>query len=294
VPPAPIPAGVVDVLIDAVLAGAARVLDVRRSGQLHTHFKDAAELVTEADRQSDAAMLDVLRTRATAIDSAISFRLEESGATGTPGPKRIGADPLDGTSHFAAGGHLYSVQAYYGDEGVPLAAVILQPVVFLPLAESPQCLGRLVWATRGGGAFVQRTTYAGSGFTRGEARRIVRRPDTGRRTLVACVPVTTKMTAAERAMALRVHDSGLVGATTAAGNAGGNVLMIVFGGQDVYANFGAGEELDLAPPQVIAEEIGLTVWTTTRRPPVWTTRKQPFIVAPDAATAERFLHAAGL
>jgi 3'-phosphoadenosine 5'-phosphosulfate (PAPS) 3'-phosphatase len=108
------------------------------------------------------------------------------------------------------------------------------------------------------------------------------------------VPVTTKMTAAERALALRVHDSGLVGATTAAGNAGGNVLMIVFGGQDVYANFGAGEELDLAPPQVIAEEAGLTVWTTTRRPPVWTTRKQPFIVAPDPATAERFLHAAGL
>jgi 3'-phosphoadenosine 5'-phosphosulfate (PAPS) 3'-phosphatase len=71
-------------------------------------------------------------------------------------------------------------------------------------------------------------------------------------------------------------------------------MMIVFGGQDVYANFGAGEELDLAPPQVIAEEAGLTVWGFDRRPPVWHVRKQPFVVARSPEMAERFLSAAGL
>jgi 3'-phosphoadenosine 5'-phosphosulfate (PAPS) 3'-phosphatase len=78
------------------------------------------------------------------------------------------------------------------------------------------------------------------------------------------------------------------------GNAGGNAMMVIFGGQDVYANLGAGEELDLAPPQVIAEEIGLTVWGPDRRPPVWHVRKMPVLFAPDAETAERFFQAAGL
>jgi hypothetical protein len=78
------------------------------------------------------------------------------------------------------------------------------------------------------------------------------------------------------------------------GNAGGNALMVIFGGQDVYANLGAGEELALAPPQVIAEEVGLTVWSPDRRPPVWRVRKTPVVFAPDPETAERFLSAAGL
>ena len=37
-------------------------------------------------------------------------------------------------------------------------------------------------------------------------------------------------------------------------SAGANILMVVFGGQDVYANLGAGNELDIAPGQVIAQE----------------------------------------
>jgi 3'-phosphoadenosine 5'-phosphosulfate (PAPS) 3'-phosphatase len=71
-------------------------------------------------------------------------------------------------------------------------------------------------------------------------------------------------------------------------------MLSIFGGQDVYANFGAGEDLDLIPPQVIAHEAGLTVWGLDRKLPVWHVAKQPFIVAPDAEIAERFLLAAGL
>ncbi len=72
------------------------------------------------------------------------------------------------------------------------------------------------------------------------------------------------------------------------------MMLALFGGQHVYANLGAGEELDLAPPQVIAEEAGMTVWGTDRTPPRWTVRKQPCVFAPSDEIAEKFLQAAGL
>lgn len=67
----------------------------------------------------------------------------------------------------------------------------------------------------------------------------------------------------------------LIGATVGAGSAGANILMVVFGGQDVYANLGAGNELDIAPGQVISQEAGLAVRTSSRRVPVWDVWKQP-------------------
>src|SRR5262245_11670400 len=99
------------ILIDAVLAGARCVLDARRTGSVGTRYKTAAELVTDADEQADAAMRAILEARLHALDAGISLRLEESGSSGSPGRRHVGADPLDGTSHFAAGGNLYSVQA---------------------------------------------------------------------------------------------------------------------------------------------------------------------------------------
>jgi 3'-phosphoadenosine 5'-phosphosulfate (PAPS) 3'-phosphatase len=207
--------------------------------------------------------------------------------------QRVGADPLDGTSHFASGGTFYSVQAHYMEDGVPMAGVVFQPEAFLPLSETAHGVGRLASAIRGSGAFVSRSEFSGSGFSLGERRAIAARPAPETRAFVACVPVTGKMTDVEKARARRVHESGLVGAATGVGGAGGNVMMVLFGGQDVYANFGAGDELDLAPPQLIAEEAGLTVWGPDRRSPVWHVRKQPFIVAPSPQIAELFLSAAG-
>jgi 3'-phosphoadenosine 5'-phosphosulfate (PAPS) 3'-phosphatase len=284
---------VLEILTDAVLAGAARVLDVRRTRPIVATYKDRTELVTEADRQSDAAILAVFRERFPKIDPSISFHLEESGISGVPGMQRVGADPLDGTSHFASGGTFYSVQAHYMEDGVPMAGVVFQPEAFLPLSETAHGVGRLASAIRGSGAFVSRSEFSGSGFSLGERRAIAARPAPETRAFVACVPVTGKMTDVEKARARRVHESGLVGAATGVGGAGGNVMMVLFGGQDVYANFGAGDELDLAPPQLIAEEAGLTVWGPDRRSPVWHVRKQPFIVAPSPQIAELFLSAAG-
>lgn len=71
-------------------------------------------------------------------------------------------------------------------------------------------------------------------------------------------------------------------------------MLALFGGQHVCANLGAGEELDLAPPQVIAEEAGMAAWDAGRKSPVWRVRKQPGVFAPADEIAERFLAAAGL
>jgi hypothetical protein len=152
----------------------------------------------------------------------------------------------------------------------------------------------MVFAVRGQGAIVQRSEYNGKGFALSQPRRIARRAASLPRTFVACVPFGSKMDDEGRERAARVHASGIIAASTGVGGAGGNVMLSIFGGQHVYANFGAGEDLDLIPPQVIAHEAGLTVWGLDRKLPVWKVRKQPFIVAPSAEIAERFLQAAGL
>ncbi|MCL4402472.1 MAG: hypothetical protein M1436_07415, partial [Acidobacteria bacterium] len=187
-----------------------------------------------------------------------------------------------------------AIQAHYMEDGVPLVGVIFQPEVYLPLAEADICVGRIVSAIRGRGAFVQRTEYTGEGFKVSDRRQLSRIPHPRTDLFVACVPFSTKMTVQERELTRRVHDSGIISATTGAGCAAGNVMMTIFGGQHVYANIGAGEDLDLIPPQVIAEEAGLTVWGIDRRRPIWKVRKQPTIFAPNADIAEIFLRAAGL
>lgn len=292
-----------DVLVTAVLSGAREILAVRLAGNVEARYKDAKELVTTADEKSDAAILTIFQARLPAIDQSITFHLEESGETGVPGTpgtpgapraKIAGADPLDGTNHFAAGGASYSVMAHYVEDGVPQVGVVFQPEVFLPLAETERCLGRLVFAVRGQGAFVRRSEFQGSSFELSEVRRVVRRSAPQTRTFVACVPFGSKMDAEGRERAARVYSSGIIAATTGVGGAGGNVMLSIFGGQDVYANFGAGDDLDLIPPQVIAHEAGLTVWGLNRALPVWNVRKQPFVVAPSPEIAERFLQAAGL
>ncbi|HEY4084574.1 MAG TPA: inositol monophosphatase family protein [Bryobacteraceae bacterium] len=286
---------IADVLVTAVLAGAREVIATRLAGKVEASYKDEKELVTTADQKSDAAILAVFQERLPAIDPEISFHLEESGITGNRGAKIAGADPIDGTNHFAAGGTLYSVMAHYVEDGIPQIGVIFQPEVYLPLAETENCIGRLVFAMRGQGALSQRSDFRlKKGFALTKPRRIRRTAVPQTRGYVACVPIGSKMDDEGRRRAVSVYNSGIVAASTGAGNAGGNVLLSVFGGQDVYANFGAGEDLDLIPPQVIAIEAGMTVWGMDRKEPVWNVRKQPYIVAPSPEIAERFLQAAGM
>jgi 3'-phosphoadenosine 5'-phosphosulfate (PAPS) 3'-phosphatase len=283
-----------DILIDAVLAGGVEILRVQLRGAVGAEYKDATEIVTDADRASDTAILAVFQARFPAIDPSIAFDLEESGVTGTIGRRRAGADPLDGTAHFAAGGNLYSVQAHYIEDGVPLAGAILQPEVYWPVGVGDVVSGRLASAVAGGGAFTCRADFDGGAFTLGPRGPLRRKACAPQRTFIGCVPMTGKMREEERALARKVHDAGVLGGMTGTGGAAGNVMMTICGGQHVYCNFGAGDELDLAPGQVIAQEAGLTVWGPDRRPPVWHVRKQPVIFAPDEDAAERLLKAAGL
>jgi 3'-phosphoadenosine 5'-phosphosulfate (PAPS) 3'-phosphatase len=283
-----------DILLDAVLAGGVEILQIQRRGGAGAQYKDATEVVTEADRAADAAILAIFKERFPAIDPSISFHLEESGVTGTPGRRWAGADPLDGTAHFAAGGNLYSVQAHYIEDGVPLVGVILQPEAYEPIGVGNLASGRVATAVRGQGALFCRADFEGDAFRLSTMRPLIARPFAEMRSLLGCVPMTKKMSPSERALAQKVHDSGILGGMTGTGGAAGNVLMMVFGGQQVYCNFGAGDDLDVAPGQVIAEEAGLTVWGPDRRPPVWHVRKQPVVFAPNEIVAERFLKAAGL
>jgi fructose-1,6-bisphosphatase/inositol monophosphatase family enzyme len=285
---------ILNVLVEAVTRGGVEVLKAKRSGAVVAEYKDATELVTQADKLSDAAILSVFQARLPAIDPTISFRLEESGDSGSPSRRIAGADPIDGTNHFACGGNLYSVQAHYVEDGVPMVGVVFQPEAYLPSEEDAACVGRLAWAILGRGAFLRRSVFSGQAFDLCDARPLRKRECPRTRTYTACVPLSTKMAPGDRARAMRVHDSGIVASTTGTGGAGGNVMMAILGGQHVYANFGAGDDLDLIPPQVIAEEAGMTVWGSDRRSPVWNVRKQPFIVAPSPEIAEEFFRAAGL
>ena len=288
-------ASIASVLTEAVLAGAAQILETRR-GVLTTRHKDGRELVTLADERSDAAMASVFERRLTTVAPGVGWHLEESGARAASGDAvgRVGGDPLDGTYPFAAGGNLYCVQAHYIEGGVPLVGVILQPEAYLPASLRPGGVGRLVWAIRGGGAFVQRSTWRRRAFTLGSPRRIPKQRRRTPRGLTVCIPIGVKMTPAERRRATRVLADPIVGATVGTGSAGANILMAILGGLDVYANFGAGNELDLAPGQVVALEAGLTVSTPSRRVPRWDVWKQPVIVAPTRRIADRVLRVAGL
>ena len=280
------------VLADAVIAGAAEVLRVKTSGQLAASYKDATELVTAADQASDAAIRQVLESRLPSIDPEITIVLEESGGAALPGRKEVGADPLDGTNPFACGASSYSIQAHYLEDGSPVIGVLFQPELFLPLDPVEGCTGRLTWAIHGEGAFQQRSRYADGHFEFGSQRAVRRNSYPETRRFVSCIPLTARMKPDEKERVLRILESGLISVSTGVGGAGANIMMTIFGGQQVYANFGAGLDLDLIPPQVIAEEAGLTVWNINRERPHWTTRKQPVIVAPNARVAELFLSAA--
>jgi 3'-phosphoadenosine 5'-phosphosulfate (PAPS) 3'-phosphatase len=282
-----------DALIEAVLAGAAEVIRVKRSGELMAAYKDATELVTSADQASDTAMRAVLERRLAAIDPGISLVLEESGGSVVPGRKEVGADPLDGTNPFACGSSSYSIQAHYLEDGSALIGVVFQPEVFLPLDEDEVCTGRLTWAIRGQGAFSRRSRLSESSFQLESERAVRRKSYPATRRFVACVPLSARMLPEERERVRRILESGLISVTTGVGGAGANIMLTIFGGQQVYANFGAGLDLDLIPPQVIAEEAGLTVWSTGRTVPHWSSRKQPMIVAPSPDVAELFLSTAG-
>ena len=100
--------------------------------------KGFRDLVTEADRASEASLIRGLRD----LFPDDSIYSEESGEVSVGGERRWILDPLDGTTNFAHGHPFFSISAALWDGQGPLAAVIHAPF-----------LGDTWWAIRGQGAW---------------------------------------------------------------------------------------------------------------------------------------------
>lgn len=126
---------------DACLAAAkagADVLRERASLPRDIHYKGRIDLVTDADKAAEEAVLRVLRDR---VPSA-RILAEESGATGG-GEVRFIVDPLDGTTNYTHGLPLYCCTVGVEVSGVLTAGCTVDPT-----------RTEIFFAERGQGAFL--------------------------------------------------------------------------------------------------------------------------------------------
>ena len=91
------------VAIEAALTGG-DILESYFGGEFEISFKGELDLVTQADVESEAAVLSILKAR---MPDA-SILAEESGGPRGDATKRFVVDPLDGTTNFA---HAYPMFA---------------------------------------------------------------------------------------------------------------------------------------------------------------------------------------
>lgn len=110
-----------DVATEAGLAAAALLRQMRLSGDLQVQEKRPGDLVTEADKASEALILSLLQ-RHFPQDPILT---EESGPQGaTSGAYRWVIDPLDGTTNFAHGYPCSSVSIGLLHQQQPVLGVV--------------------------------------------------------------------------------------------------------------------------------------------------------------------------
>ncbi len=130
-------------LMEAVAEAARRGGEVLRArwGTLRTiDYKGGIDLVTDADRASEAELLDFIATRF----PGSAVLAEESGASGAPDAGlRWFVDPLDGTTNYAHGVPHFAVNVAVADEAGLAAGATLDPL-----------RGELYVAGRGHGAWL--------------------------------------------------------------------------------------------------------------------------------------------
>jgi myo-inositol-1(or 4)-monophosphatase len=109
--------------VAAAEAGADRLQTYFRQGGLEVRWKSRTDMVTRADRESEAAILGEIGRRF----PAHAILAEEGGASGGQADFEWIVDPLDGTSNFLQGLPVYavSVACRHGDELV--VGVVLDP-----------------------------------------------------------------------------------------------------------------------------------------------------------------------
>ena len=130
------PLKLLEVAVASARAGG-EVLRARRSLKREIEFKGAIDLVTDADRASEAAVISEIHR----VHPEHAILAEESGASGRPSSYRWIIDPLDGTTNYAHALPHYCVSvAVEGPAGVE-AGVVYDPI-----------RDELFAARRGGGA----------------------------------------------------------------------------------------------------------------------------------------------
>lgn len=93
-------------------------------GEFRIAFKGELDLVTQADTESEAEVVSVLRAR---LPDA-SILAEESGVSERSGERRFVVDPLDGTTNFAHAYPMFAVSIGYEESGRVEAGVVYDPV----------------------------------------------------------------------------------------------------------------------------------------------------------------------
>ena len=102
-------------------------------------YKGEVDIVTQADRRSEQAIVTLLRTRF----PKHAIVAEEGGGSERDSPFRWHVDPLDGTTNFAHGYPCFAVSIGLEEAGELITGVIYQPVS-----------GELFTAVKGGGAYL--------------------------------------------------------------------------------------------------------------------------------------------
>lgn len=126
------------VAVDAARAGADAISKALADNDLVVHDKGSSghDLVTNVDRASESAIIDVIRARR----SHDAILAEESGETiGTSGVRWV-IDPLDGTTNLAHGGQYFGVSVAAESGGEVITAVVHQPERRLWLSWGPEGL----------------------------------------------------------------------------------------------------------------------------------------------------------
>ena len=126
-------------LVELLLRRGGEVLAAQRGrDRVIAHKRSAADIVTDADRASEQAILDVLAS-AVPEDSWLS---EESGFRLGTSDRTWVIDPLDGTVNYAAGVDDFGVIIGLAEGGLPVAGGMYLPALDL-----------MYLAERGGGAW---------------------------------------------------------------------------------------------------------------------------------------------
>ena len=112
------------IALTAARAGADAISAVLAAGGLNTGYKSGGhDMVTEADRASEKAVIDVIR-RARPDDTILG---EEGGVHKGSTNVRWLVDPLDGTANFVYGRADFAVSVGVEVAGEPVAGAILKP-----------------------------------------------------------------------------------------------------------------------------------------------------------------------